>query len=320
MSVLEGLRRVKTKALLRHRYGPEFGLHFWNAGIKPPTDASLSPEGELCLPGLGFKSKILDTASTLALSAHEALFQLKAYASAELAYRDDHISIAVQGVQLHGYSHSDIVTAKEIFVDELYSFHLDSELVVIDIGMNVGLASLYFAKRHRCVVHGYELFPSTANVASRNIDLNPDLAPNITVNAFGIFDRDSEFELISRPEARNAGSLIWKREELPGIAEKVETREATSALKPILDQYPDRKAVLKLDAEGAEYEILQNLFESGTLQRFDLIMMEWHERPSHPIETVLTQLASAGFVYTSRREPASMVGFINAWKSSNISS
>lgn len=39
---------------------------------------------------------------------------------------------------------------------------------------------------------------------------------------------------------------------------------------------PDAKIVLKIDVEGAEYVLLPHLIEQGLMDRFSLLLVEWH--------------------------------------------
>ncbi|HLY28259.1 MAG TPA: hypothetical protein VKQ72_18070, partial [Aggregatilineales bacterium] len=56
----------------------------------------------------------------------------------------------------------DIGTIKEIFADHVYNFVIGEPLVVLDIGMNIGVASLFFAANPNVqTVYGYEPFQQT---------------------------------------------------------------------------------------------------------------------------------------------------------------
>lgn len=43
---------------------------------------------------------------------------------------------------------------------------------------------------------------------------------------------------------------------------------------------PEAKMVLKVDVEGAEYVLLPHLIEQGLMDRFSLLLLEWHVEPT----------------------------------------
>lgn len=85
----------------------------------------------------------------------------------------------------------DIVT--EIFVMNTYYFHIPAdEIVVIDMGMNIGAASLYFAKMRNVVsVYGFEPFPDTYQQAVDNFALNTNFIKN-KIHPFNVAVTDKE--------------------------------------------------------------------------------------------------------------------------------
>ena len=78
------------------------------------------------------------------------------------------------------YDIEKIIT-KEVFYKERYNWGgRNDRYVVFDIGMNVGIASLFFAQRNdvECV-YGFEPFPVTYQRALENISLNVKLMKKI---------------------------------------------------------------------------------------------------------------------------------------------
>ena len=54
------------------------------------------------------------------------------------------------------------------------------------------------------------------------------------------------------------------------------------------------KIVLKVDCEGAEYSIFENLFATGVLDKIYMILMETHDGRENEIKSLLAQ---SGFIY-----------------------
>ena len=58
-----------------------------------------------------------------------------------------------------------------------------------------------------------------------------------------------------------------------------------------------REIVLKLDCEGAEYEILCSLREADVLRQIGIIMLEWHRRAGENMpQRIHDLLTAAGYV------------------------
>jgi FkbM family methyltransferase len=139
---------------------------------------------------------------------------------------------------------------------------------VIDIGANVGIASIFFAKNKLVeTVHAFEPFPQNCEAMMKNLELNPDLASKINVTRAGV-GRIGENKLFDN-------GISWAANGT-GVTE-VKILGAVEALRPILSSAPEKtKIILKMDCERAEYEIVPELIRSGLLRSIDVILMEWH--------------------------------------------
>ena len=60
-----------------------------------------------------------------------------------------------------------------------------------------------------------------------------------------------------------------------------------------IDQLPAGPVVLKLDAEGAEYELLEHLIERNVDARLARVLVEWHEHAGDPERRRTIELALA---------------------------
>ncbi len=68
----------------------------------------------------------------------------------------------------------------------------------------------------------------------------------------------------------------------------VQIRDIREAVQEIFSNHPSEELFLKLDCEGAEYEILEKLDESGLLPKIKVIIIEWHFKGYEPLEKLLT--------------------------------
>ena len=76
-------------------------------------------------------------------------------------------------------------------------------------------------------------------------------------------------------------------------------RNASSVLRELGLGISKVKTFMKMDCEGAEYEIINNLSESGLLKYVCVLMAEWHDAGSDPLTQVLLR---NGFVVIESRE------------------
>ena len=105
---------------------------------------------------------------------------------------DGAVTLTVRGISLYARSRDDLTFIGEIFYENAYNFRIGRDACVIDIGMNIGLATLMFASKPEVrEVHSFEPFTSTYERATANIALNPQLAAKVLALNHGLADRDS---------------------------------------------------------------------------------------------------------------------------------
>jgi FkbM family methyltransferase len=181
--------------------------------------------------------------------------------------------------------------AREVFAQHIYFINprylKATEYVVFDIGMNRGYASLYFASQTWCTaVHGFELNELTYKQAMENVDLNPALKDKINLYNVGLGNKDEQLKCYYLPHRDGicTTSLEFLKdyapEELDQVIEKEITIKKTSTvLQRLVEDLPANVGIiLKIDVEGAEYDILQDLMEDypELLARVELIIGEAH--------------------------------------------
>lgn len=130
----------------------------------------------------------------------------------------------------------------------------------IDVGAWIGPTALYAASLGASVT-AFECDPTALEQLRENIEVNPDLAPRITVVPAGLSAEDGTFTLHSANwgnsestvfpvvERRRVVETLTKTAEVEGLAVR-------SALEPWLN---DPRALVKIDVEGAEYSLLSAL-------------------------------------------------------------
>lgn len=144
--------------------------------------------------------------------------------------------------------------------------------VVLDIGANIGIASRLFARRFpRAVVHAFEPDPGNCEV----LRANAAEAPRIQVHPFALGAEDGELELYDSDDRENRGGYSGFAMGVDrSRSKKVPLRHAGRALAAL---GVERADVIKVDTEGAEWEILTAL-DPRLLKSARVILGELHGR------------------------------------------
>lgn len=209
-----------------------------------------------------------------------------------LQLEKDYFIVGVGRFRFKVASLSNMAVLHEIFIQKIYEVQLNGqELVVVDIGMNVGVASHYFALLPNVkAVYGYEPFPETYQEALFNTSLNPTIQSKLYQFNQGV----SNVSVQKTITLFESGSLSASTIETAQIFTKkigqevmVELLAAKDILFNITQQHPNSQLLLKIDCEGEEYAIFESLRNTGLLQNVTAILVEWHEKGVEPIAAFL---------------------------------
>ena len=164
----------------------------------------------------------------------------------------------------------------------------EEQYIVVDIGMNVGFASLYFASIPQVTrVFSFEPFKPTFEDALVNLSLNPSISDKIQPHNIGLGSQNKS--LIVGYSSSNKGQNSIYNSEGKDV-ENITIRSAREILKELIEQFPGSNFYIKLDTEGAEYEIFDSLFNGNDLfSRVKGFMIEWHEKGPISLEENLTR-------------------------------
>ncbi len=205
----------------------------------------------------------------------------------------------------HIFEGDGILIVEEIFKSDEYNFDIGEESVVIDIGMNIGLASLYFASREDVkAIYGFEPFGPTYEQAMFNFKINENLAGKIHPHNYGLGDKDKDltFEYYSRAPGRM--STVKSIDEIRHSSkyatktESVTIKDAGKEISAIVEKHKNTRIVIKCDTEGSEKEIFESLESKDLLKNIDAIMLEYHFSYDKPIVEILKR---NGFVYFKQK-------------------
>ena len=143
--------------------------------------------------------------------------------------------------------------------------------VVVDVGANVGIVSIYLAKRHPGItVHAFEPIPENFRHLSENIRANG--VGNVVAHNLAVTQDGRPFEMTVHFATNSGGATGYLRD----LALEGHTRytvASTTLDQVFADHVPDRCRLLKIDCEGAEHEIL---WGAACLDRVDYLAAEFH--------------------------------------------
>lgn len=196
-------------------------------------------------------------------------------------------------LKIYVESPEEFFILREVFVENDYNFSCDSKSIVIDIGTNIGIASLFFSNlEHVEKIYCFEPIEDTYNQAITNFTLNDKISKVTSVQNIGLGDKTrEEFFIFSKYAKGNSGV----RGELSPtylnntntVKVPVQINSASEELLRIINENPDRRIIVKMDCEGAEYEIFENLQKSKVINQIDVFMLEWHDKGADTIEKIL---------------------------------
>jgi FkbM family methyltransferase len=223
--------------------------------------------------------------------------------------------LKIDDIQFILNSGVEVSNLRDIFSDHMYDVALPEKSVIIDVGANVADTALYFANRENVeFVRGYEPFEPTFKIAQDNLAINPKLSCKIELLNYGLGDKEKELVCdfsLSHKECVGDSKIMYQNEIGDITKEAIKIKPVGDEVIKMRKEFPDHRLAMKIDCEGAEFEIIRNLNDSGLLRDIDIILMEWHEK--NPQEIIATLLENSFAVY-NRDNHNSYVGMLYAFK------
>jgi FkbM family methyltransferase len=244
--------------------------------------------------------------------------KLKArYQNVSLNESDEGIIIGFDNLRFYLKTVEDFYILTEVFYESEYGLISSDECVIFDIGMNIGLTSLFFARKDFVKkIYSYEPVTETFNQGQYNFSLNKEYSHKISCFNFGLGCADKKETFYFHPEAKgNCGIRGLKSPGLKSLNNltrvPVEIKEICKELKPLIETNKNYKKIIKIDCEGGEYEILEKLDQEKYLKFFDGLIIEWHDHGSLSLENILLknnflmisthQTPISGLIYAFRK-------------------
>lgn len=196
---------------------------------------------------------------------------------------------------LVGYSYKTIkFLFCEVFLTSDYSFSSSKKSpVIIDCGANVGISIAYFKHLYpKSIIHAYELSPYSYKALQELVRLNR--YTDVHLYNVALANKSGEVEFYSDGAMGSTRASLYKNR-----SGNLPTLVKSQQLSQYITQFGTVDFV-KMDVEGAEVLILEDLSESKQLERIGEMVIEYH----HNIEGVksdfsgfLNKFQNAGFMY-----------------------
>ncbi|MFT4803152.1 MAG: FkbM family methyltransferase [Sediminicola sp.] len=180
----------------------------------------------------------------------------------------------------------ELYIIKEVFYHKIYNINFGKSFSVIDVGMNVGFTSLYFANRIDVnQVFGFEPFKLTFIDAEENFRLNSKAQEKIVRRNVGLGLKNEIIAVEYSSELK--GKNISKADRNSGNGGKeltsINLLNAKKEIEKIVSRDISKNFVIKLDCEGAEFDIFNTFSSKSIPQNVIAFMIEWHNQYPTPI-------------------------------------
>lgn len=170
----------------------------------------------------------------------------------------------------------------EVFIQNTYESELvklKEDDIVVDFGANIGMFSLYASKKSKML---YSVEPDP--ITYENLLKNTESIDNIITINKAIYSKGGEIEFI-RNEVSGASSLFNNQNNSKKITID------TISFSDFINQYNiDRINYLKVDIEGAEFDLFENMDEDFLQNNIDKIFMEVHLIGNFKLDDILNKI------------------------------
>ena len=205
-------------------------------------------------------------------------------------------------------------TCVEVFGRDCYrlaALRLPVAATVVDIGANLGAFTLAVrAARPNAQIISFEPSPSAFGMLAVNVGRSKPSGSRTTLRQVAVTGAGAgpTVQLAERTGDLCTSSILPATGGQPGVREiEVPAR----SLVAVLRSCPDGVDLVKIDAEGAEYDMICTT-PPATLRIARQWVIEYHSVAGHSFEELARQLQLAGFS-CSRREHSALPGQGLAW-------
>jgi len=190
---------------------------------------------------------------------------------------------------------TEFIVLKSIFEDREYAdyFPFYKKIIVVDIGAHYGYFSLFAHNNSDLESKIYSIEPEKKNYSYLNQNILDCHASNIKTYNIGIVDISGTAKLF---KGENVNHSLIENNALLCETKEYETVDVKSLKDFISENQINQIDFLKMDCEGAEYRILENL-PKEIYDKITTISLEFHDMKDAGInaEAILHALIRNGF-------------------------
>lgn len=190
---------------------------------------------------------------------------------------------------------------KQMFYDDIYTHcDLDNLNVVLDIGANVGLFSLYMLKKHNCK-RIYAIEPTKKAFVQLCDSLNDE--PNTSIHKVAIYDYTGKSKI--KTDEQNSTISGFHNEEIHPYSNNSMNEEEVDVIKLcdfLNDHNIDHVDLIKIDIEGAEYAVIDSLSDLDILKS-DRYLIEYHSSEIKNTKRIVERFKFLGYNILNLEDP-----------------
>mgnify|MGYP001170200782 CR=1 FL=1 len=192
------------------------------------------------------------------------------------------------------------ILKQEIFKDQIYKIDLLSKKPhILDVGSHIGLSIIYFKSLYpNSTIIGFEPNPNVFPLLEENIFLNNIEDVELYNIALGREEKVRELYIDSSGYGAFSTSSFYKNAwngKQQTIPIQVSVKKLSHYIKGEID-------LLKLDSEGAELEILEELEDSKKIDNVKNIILEFHPTSRNKYQKIQTLLKQNNFQIEERNK------------------
>jgi FkbM family methyltransferase len=173
------------------------------------------------------------------------------------------------------------ILRQEIFQNEIYSIDLTkNNPVIFDVGAHIGLATIYFKKEYpTAFISAFEPNPNVFPLLEENVSMNR--LQNISLYNIALGERSGSKNLYIDKSGNGAFSTAsFRRNAWNG---KQNSTPILVKAEPLSKYVKGNIDLLKIDVEGCEKGILNDLNANGKFKYVKNIILEYHPIKNHRI-------------------------------------
>lgn len=212
--------------------------------------------------------------------------------------RDKEVFTTLLGNKFYAFSYHTLnYLIREIVVNDEYAFKSsNANPVIIDCGANIGMSVLYFKRCYpQSAIIAFEPNPTTYSLLDKNVksfELTKVTLHNLALaNSVGNIPfhfNDDKGTLTGSIQSNRGGEKVVE----------VKCEKLSSFINELT-----QVDLIKMDVEGAELKIVEDLMQSGAISKVKELIVEYHHNipgENNSLSHFLKMFEQAGFDYSIR--------------------